>query len=98
MIAGILVYFLNFFTGKSKNQRLANAWFSAHKALLDSNFALVGDDGSKDVDDIETHLQKDSENIFTLWCIFVNLKWLPAGAWKPQNQSQGGQVQPQTVF
>jgi hypothetical protein len=68
MIAGILVYFLNFFTGKSKNQRLANAWFSAHKALLDSNFALVGDDGSKDVDDIETHLQKDSENIFTLWC------------------------------
>merc|ERR1719300_311966 len=28
MIAGIVVYFLNFFTGKSKNQRLANAWFT----------------------------------------------------------------------
>ena len=68
MIAGILVYFLNFFTGKSKNQRLANAWFTAHKALLESNFTLVGDDGSKDVDEIETHLQKESENIFTLWC------------------------------
>ena len=27
--------------------------------------------------------------------IFI-LKWVPAGAWKPQNQSQGGQVQPQT--
>ena len=67
MIAGIVVYFLNFFTGKSKNQRLANAWFTAHKTLLESNFALVGDDGSKDVDDIETHLQKESENIFTLW-------------------------------
>ena len=68
MIAGIVVYFLNFFTGKSKNQRIANAWFTAHKSLLDSNFALVGDDGSKDVDEIETHLQKESENIFTLWC------------------------------
>jgi len=68
MIAGIVVYFINFFTGKSKNQRLANAWFTAHKTLLESNFALVGDDGSKDVDDIETHLQKESENIFTLWC------------------------------
>ena len=64
MIAGIVVYFLNFFTGKSKNQRIANAWFTAHKSLLDSNFALVGDDGSKDVDEIETHLQKESENIF----------------------------------
>merc|ERR1712141_787572 len=37
MIAGIVVYFLNFFTGKSKNQRLANAWFTAHKTLLESN-------------------------------------------------------------
>ena len=34
MAAGILVYFINFFTGKSKNARVASAWFDAHKARL----------------------------------------------------------------
>ena len=32
MAAGILVYLINFFTGKSKNARVASAWFDAHKA------------------------------------------------------------------
>ncbi len=68
MAAGIVVYFLNFFTGKSKNQRVATAWFNTHKALLESNFALVGDDGAKDVDDIENQLVKESEHGFNLWC------------------------------
>lgn len=70
MIAGLVVYFLNFFAGKTKNQRLANAWFNAHKSLLESNFALVGDDGAKNMDEIDANntLQKDSENLFTLWC------------------------------
>jgi hypothetical protein len=54
MAAGIVVYFINFFTGKSKNARVAGAWFEQHRALLESNFALVGDDGAKDVDDIES--------------------------------------------
>ena len=36
--------------------------------MLESNFALVGDDGSKNVDEIETQLQKESEHMFTLWC------------------------------
>ena len=31
MAAGILVYFVNFFTGKSKNARVASAWFDSHK-------------------------------------------------------------------
>lgn len=68
MFAGIVVYFLNFFNGKTKNQRMANAWFTAHKSMLESQFALVGDDGAKNVDDVETQLQKDSEHLFTLWC------------------------------
>jgi len=42
MVAGLIVYFLNFFTGKNKNQRLANAWLSTHKQLLEENFTLVG--------------------------------------------------------
>ncbi|XP_065338890.1 PAT complex subunit CCDC47 [Cloeon dipterum] len=67
MLAGLAVYFLNFVVGRSKNQRLANAWFSAHKTLLEENFSLVGDDGSKDVDP-NAGLIKESENVFTLWC------------------------------
>merc|ERR1711963_853415 len=68
MVAGIVVYFLNFFTGKAKNQKIANSWFNSHKPILESNFTLVGDDGRKSIDEIETQLQKDSENLFTLWC------------------------------
>lgn len=43
MLAGLGVYFLNFLAGKSKNSRLAQAWYTAHKDLLDANFALVGE-------------------------------------------------------
>lgn len=42
MIAGLIVYGLNFFTGKSKNNKLANVWFNTHRQLLDENFSLVG--------------------------------------------------------
>lgn len=42
MIAGLTVYFVNFFTGRSKNQRIANAWFSTHRQILEENFTLVG--------------------------------------------------------
>ena len=66
MVAGIVVYFLNFFTGKAKNQKIANSWFNCHKPILETNFSLVGDDGKKSIDEIESQLQKDSENLFTL--------------------------------
>jgi len=59
---------MGFFTGKTKNQKMASAWFSANRTLLESNFSLVGDDGAKNVEDIETQMQKESENQFTLWC------------------------------
>jgi len=42
MIAGLVVYALNFFAGKSKNNKLANVWLSSHRNLLDENFSLVG--------------------------------------------------------
>lgn len=42
MVAGLVVYFLNFATGKSKNTKLANTWFLTHKGLLEDNFSLVG--------------------------------------------------------
>ncbi|BFZ01158.1 hypothetical protein BsWGS_04197 [Bradybaena similaris] len=67
MIAGLTVYFLNFLAGKSKNCKLATAWLSAHKELLESQFSIVGDDGtSKEV--TTGVLMKESENVYALWC------------------------------
>lgn len=43
MVAGLIVYMANFFKGKAKNSRLANAWFDSHKELLEANFSLVGE-------------------------------------------------------
>merc|ERR1719430_1519503 len=68
MIIGIIVYFLNFFTGKTKNQKIANQWFAAHRPLLESQFSLVGDDGNKDMTEIQEPLTKESENLFSFWC------------------------------
>ena len=43
MLAGLLVYFLNFLAGKTKNGKLAQAWYNAHRELLESQFAIVGE-------------------------------------------------------
>ncbi|GFR74220.1 coiled-coil domain-containing protein 47, partial [Elysia marginata] len=67
MIAGLTVYFLNFLAGKNKNCKLATAWLSAHKELLETQFSIVGDDGvAKEV--TSGVLMKESENVYTLWC------------------------------
>lgn len=71
MLAGLTVYFGNFMAGRNKNHRLATAWFQSHRQLLLDNFALVGDDGRKELapDEAEAGgLVKDSESVYTLWC------------------------------
>ena len=66
-LIGVFVYALNFYTGKSINNRMANAWFEHHKKLLSDAFYIVGDDGvSKEVS--EGVLVKESENRFVVWC------------------------------
>ncbi|XP_076461293.1 PAT complex subunit CCDC47-like isoform X2 [Babylonia areolata] len=67
MLAGLGVYFLNFLAGKTKNSRLATAWLSAHKDLLENNFAIVGDDGTGK-EPTQGVLMKESENVYALWC------------------------------
>lgn len=42
MISGLFVYFINFFTGKTKNSKMASIWYSTHKSMLEDNFSLVG--------------------------------------------------------
>lgn len=66
MLAGLMVYFANFFAGKAKNAKLAYLWYNTHKGLLDDNFVLVGDDGKQDNEN--PGLMKESESLYTLWC------------------------------
>ncbi|KAG9350043.1 hypothetical protein JZ751_026396 [Albula glossodonta] len=68
MVTGLLAYIMNYIIGKNKNNRLAQAWFNSHRELLESNFALVGDDGtSKDA--VSTgKLNQENEHIYNLWC------------------------------
>ncbi|XP_061389328.1 PAT complex subunit CCDC47 [Musca vetustissima] len=66
MLAGLMVYFTNFFAGKAKNAKLAHLWLNTHKGLLDDNFVLVGDDGK--VENENPGLMKESESLYTLWC------------------------------
>ncbi|GIY51864.1 coiled-coil domain-containing protein 47 [Caerostris darwini] len=82
MFAGLIVYFINFGAGRNKNQKLAMAWFNSHRQILENNFALVGDDGKKEIEN--PGMQKESEHIYTLWCsgracvegMLVELKFL----------------------
>ncbi|CRK99942.1 CLUMA_CG013241, isoform A [Clunio marinus] len=68
-LLGLMVYFVNYAMGKSKNVKIANAWLNAHKSFLEENFALVGDDGKKETDYSETGIMlKESDSVFTLWC------------------------------
>ena len=42
MLTGLGVYLINFLAGKAKNGKLSTAWLTAHKALLEEHFAIVG--------------------------------------------------------
>ncbi|KAL1122205.1 hypothetical protein AAG570_003610 [Ranatra chinensis] len=66
MVAGLVVYFVNFFTGKAKNAKMANVWYSTHKSILEENFSLVGDDGKIEIE--SRGLMKESEHLYMLWC------------------------------
>ncbi|XP_063315481.1 PAT complex subunit CCDC47 [Pelobates fuscus] len=68
MVTGLLAYIMNYIIGKNKNSRLAHAWFNSHRELLESNFSLVGDDGTNK-DAVSTgKLNQENEHIYNLWC------------------------------
>jgi len=66
-LAGLFVYFFNYFIGRSKNAKLANLWLSTHRSILEENFVLVGDDGRKEGEPTCTFI-KESESLYSLWC------------------------------
>uniref|UniRef100_A0A0K0EFU2 PAT complex subunit CCDC47 n=1 Tax=Strongyloides stercoralis TaxID=6248 RepID=A0A0K0EFU2_STRER len=45
MMALLFVYSINFIIGVSKNSTIAHKWFEVTRPLLETKFALVGDDG-----------------------------------------------------
>uniref|UniRef100_A0A3Q2V879 PAT complex subunit CCDC47 n=1 Tax=Haplochromis burtoni TaxID=8153 RepID=A0A3Q2V879_HAPBU len=68
MVTGLLAYIMNYIIGKNKNSRLAQAWFNSHRELLESNFALVGDDGTSKEAISTGKLNQENEHIYNLWC------------------------------
>nr|KAF6308816.1 coiled-coil domain containing 47 [Pipistrellus kuhlii] len=68
MVTGLLAYIMNYIIGKNKNSRLAQAWFNSHRELLESNFTLVGDDGTNKEATSTGKLNQENEHIYNLWC------------------------------
>lgn len=42
MLGGLGAYLLNFLAGKAKNNKLAQAWLTAHRQILEENFSVIG--------------------------------------------------------
>ena len=69
MIAGLVVYFINYIAGRSKNCRIAELWFNEHNQLFTENFSLVGDTGkSSDESSDNGAVVKESESQYSLYC------------------------------
>lgn len=68
MIVGLLVYFINYIAGKSKNCRIAETWFSDHNQILSENFSLVGDTGRSSDDEPINGPIKESESQYSIYC------------------------------
>ena len=68
MVAGLLVYFVNYIAGRSKNSRIAESWFAENSQILQENFSLVGDTGRSREDSSESCLVKESESQYSLYC------------------------------
>lgn len=70
MVAGLVVYFINYIAGRSKNCRIAESWFNDHNQLFTDNFSLVGDTGksSEESSDNGGTVVKESESQYSLYC------------------------------
>lgn len=71
MIAIILAYAVNFFIGRMKNAQLASTIYHSQRDLFVQKFELVGDNGqtkTAETDEQTNGMQKESENLYILWC------------------------------
>ncbi|VDM40026.1 unnamed protein product [Toxocara canis] len=63
----LALYMINYVLGRSRNQTLAYSWFNEVTALLQQQFALVGDDGTSE-EPTEGHLVKETDSNYSIWC------------------------------
>ena len=69
MIIGLVVYFINYIAGRSKNCRIAESWFNDHNQLFSENFSLVGDTGKTGEEASDNGaVVKESESQYSLYC------------------------------
>ncbi|XP_011297516.1 coiled-coil domain-containing protein 47 [Fopius arisanus] len=66
MVTGLVVYFINYLAGRSKNLRFCEKWLQDNKKILRENFSLVGDTGTNIEDD--NGLVKESESQYEIYC------------------------------
>lgn len=66
MVAGLLIYFVNFFTGKGKNAKIAHMWLDSFTSFLDKSSLFLGINGRFKVDD--EGLIKESESLYIIRC------------------------------
>jgi len=57
----VLIYFINYIIGSSKNRALAEAWLEACMEKLESNFTIIGIEN-------KCKLERDSASLYTLYC------------------------------
>ncbi|XP_015121939.1 coiled-coil domain-containing protein 47 [Diachasma alloeum] len=68
MVTGLLVYFINYLAGRSKNLRICEKWLQDNKKILRDNFSLVGDTGISIEEDDNNGLVKESESQYEIYC------------------------------
>ncbi|KAF7489484.1 Coiled-coil domain-containing protein 47 [Sarcoptes scabiei] len=68
IIFALIIYFVNYASGRSKNTKIATFWLEKNREILEQNFALVGDDIKSTNQNQSNGLIKETENIYVIWC------------------------------
>ncbi|EGT45825.1 CBN-CCDC-47 protein [Caenorhabditis brenneri] len=80
----IFIYLLNYIIGKTTNSTIAHTIFDMCRPSLEEQFALVGDDGSSELDKLEPTLRRETDSVFSAWCtgrvnansLFIQMKMI----------------------
>ena len=63
----LFLYVMNYIYGRLTNGNLAQDWFEKAQTFLESQFALIGDAGEKELVSAMS-MTREADHIFTLWC------------------------------
>ncbi|CAI2348785.1 unnamed protein product [Caenorhabditis sp. 36 PRJEB53466] len=64
----IAIYLLNYLIGKTTNSSIAHTVFEMCRPALEEQFSVVGDDGTTELDKLESGLKRDTDSTFSAWC------------------------------